>query len=318
MKMLKIANTVVLTLSNLLALGAERIPVGGQAVIEGVLMRGPRKWGLSVRRPEGDLWSTSWRNLPWTAAGIWKYPVFRGMATMAEMLTVGMRALSQSAQVALGEEEKITPREMILSVIVALLAVVGLFVAFPVWLADRVAPLLGASGLLKHLVEGMVRALVFIAYVGVIGLWKDMARIFAYHGAEHKTINAYEHDASLVPEVVARYSRIHQRCGTSFLLIVVAVSVVVFSLAGGGPLWWRALSRVFLLPPVIGISYELIKWSCRAGRTGELLMKPALLLQYFTTREPDLEQIAVGVASLHAALEERESSPVAAPERPEE
>jgi uncharacterized protein YqhQ len=316
MKMLKIANTVVLTLSNLLALGAERIPVGGQAVIEGVLMRGPHKWGLSVRRPEGELWSTSWRNLPWTATGIWKYPVFRGMATMAEMLTVGMRALSQSAQVALGEEEKITPREMILSVSWRF-SRGGPVRGVSCMACGPVAPLLGASGLLKHLVEGLVRALVFIAYVGVVGLWKDMARIFAYHGAEHKTINAYEHDASLVPEVVARYSRIHQRCGTSFLLIVVAVSVVVFSLAGGGPLWWRALSRVFLLPPVIGISYELIKWSCRSGRTGELLMKPALLLQYFTTREPDLEQIAVGVASLQR-LSKKGKFSVAAPERPEE
>lgn len=311
MKMHRKVNSVVLASLGMLVLGAERIPVGGQAVIEGVLMRGPRKWGLSVRRPEGDVWSTSWNNLPWTTGGIWKYPILRGMATMAEMLTVGMRALSQSAQVALGEEEKITPREMVLSVVVALLAVVGLFVAFPVWLADRVAPLLGASGFLKHLVEGVVRALVFIGYVGIIGLWKDMARIFAYHGAEHKTINAYEHDAPLVPEEVVRYSRIHQRCGTSFLLIVVAVSVVVFALAGNGPLWWRALSRVLLLPPVIGVSYELIKWSCRSGRIGELFMKPALLLQYFTTREPDLGQIAVGVASLRVALEGLETDSVA-------
>ena len=288
----------------LLCLGVEKIPVGGQAVIEGVLMRGPSRWGLALRRPEGDIWSTSWALAPWAARGFWKWPIFRGLAVMGEMLSTGMKALSRSAEIALGEDEKLTLGETLLSGAVALGAVVGLFLLLPMWGADLLAPWTGPSLAVRHVVEGTLRALVFIAYLAVIGLWGDIRTVFAYHGAEHKTINAYENDALLTPESVGRFSRIHPRCGTSFLLVVVVVSIVIFALAGNGPLWWRMASRVVLLPLVIGLSYEFIRWSCRSDRLGPLIMKHALNLHYLTTREPNMEQLAVGIASLRVALEE--------------
>ena len=291
----------------LFSLGVEKIPVGGQAVIEGVLMRGPRRWGLAVRRPEGDIWHTSWGLAPWAARGVWKWPVCRGLAVMGEMLSTGMKALSRSAEIALGEEEKLTGKDLALSALVALGGVVGLFLLLPMWGADLLTPWTGPSLVVRHVVEGVLRALVFIGYLAVIGLWGDIRTVFAYHGAEHKTINAYENDAPLTPDSVEKFSRIHPRCGTSFLLVVVVVSIVVFALAGNGPLWWRLSSRVVLLPLVIGLSYEFIRWSCRSPRVGSLVMGPALSLQYLTTREPNRDQLAVGIASLQAALEEPSS-----------
>lgn len=288
---------------SLLCLGAERIPVGGQAVIEGVLMRGPCRWGLAVRRSGGDIWSTWWKLAPWAARGIWKFPVLRGLAVMGEMLSTGMRALSRSAEIALGEEEKLTPWDMALSGIVALGGVVGLFLLLPMWGADLLMPWIGDSDLGRHVVEGVLRALVFVGYLTIIGLWGDIRRVFAYHGAEHKTINAYEHDAPLMPESVATFSRIHPRCGTSLLLVVVVMSIIVFALAGNGPLWWRMISRVVLLPVVVGLAYEFMRWSWRSKVAETIFMKPALSLQYLTTREPDRDQVAVGIASLQVALE---------------
>jgi len=154
-----------------------------------------------------------------------------------------------------------------------------------------------------NIMEGLARAGVFVAYIAIIGLWKDIARVFAYHGAEHKTINAWESGAPLEKEQVSRFSRIHSRCGTSFLLVVVAVSVLVFAAAGRGALLWRVVSRLLLLPVVIGVSYEVIRWCSRRGSLGKILMAPALWLQYLTTREPDLGQIEVALAALDLALE---------------
>lgn len=287
-----------------LLLSAEKIPVGGQAVIEGVLMRGPSRWGLAVRRPEGEIWTKAWGNRPWSSRGIWRFPLLRGMATMAEMLAVGTRALTLSAQVSLGEaeEQKLSPWELILSLSVAVAGVVFLFLLLPLWISTWIQEGLRLSAWTRHLLEGLVRAVVFIGYVALIGLWKDMRRVFAYHGAEHKTINAWEADATLKPHVVGRYSRIHGRCGTSFIVVVVAVSIVVFALVGGGPWWWKALSRVIFLPLVVGISYEIIRWASRSEGLGRAIMAPALYLQYLTTREPDEDQIEVALAALREAL----------------
>lgn len=283
-------------------LTAREIPVGGQAVIEGVLMRGPGRWALAVRPPEGDIWTKWWVARPWNSAMPWSLPVLRGMATMAEMLVTGFRAISLSAQVALGEEEKIGPLELAVTFAVAILGVVGLFIILPVWISDLGIRFFKVDPFWSDIMEGLARAAVFIAYIAVIGLWKDISRVFEYHGAEHKTINAWESGASLDAATVSGYSRIHARCGTSFLLVVVAVSVVVFAVAGHGTIIWRILSRIVLLPLVIGISYEIIRWCAKNSGVGKILMAPALWLQYLTTREPALDQIEVAISALDLAL----------------
>ncbi|MDR1514443.1 MAG: DUF1385 domain-containing protein [Synergistaceae bacterium] len=282
---------------------SKRIPVGGQAVIEGVLMKGPEHWGLVVREPDGCLWSKSWLGSEWLKRGAWKWPVIRGFASMADMMKIGMKALSISAERALGEEDNFSAAELVISVTVALLMVAGLFIALPVWLSDHLAPGFGASYAVKNLLEGLIRCSVFVAYIAVIGVWKDIRRVFSYHGAEHKTINAYESGGKLSPEAVASCSRIHRRCGTSFLLVVVAVSIFVFSFFGDGPLWYRAAARVLLLPLVIGLSYEVIRGASKSETWGKYLIMPALSLQYLTTREPDVSMLEVAIRSLEIALD---------------
>ncbi len=289
----------------------KRMPVGGQAVIEGVLMKGPERWGLSVRKPDGEIENETWNHSSRTKRMPWKLPVVRGVVTMVEMMTVGFRALNKSAQIAVGEEERITPKEFLLSVLVSIGAVVGLFIALPLWLSDLAVNAWGLTQTGKNVLEGCVRGLVFLSYVGAIGLWSEIRQVFRYHGAEHKTINAFESGAEMTPENIRKFSRIHPRCGTSFLLIVVAVSIVVFSIAGSGSILWRIGSRILLLPLVMGISYEIIKGASCAGILGRILMAPAMSFQYLTTREPDERQIEVALISLETALG-RKLSPAAA------
>jgi uncharacterized protein YqhQ len=278
------------------------IPVGGQAVIEGVLMKGPEHWGLVVREPDGSLWSKAWLGSDWLKRGAWKWPVIRGFASMVEMMKVGMKALSLSAERALGEEESFSIPELILSIGVAILMVVGLFIALPVWLSDLLANETGASFIVKNLAEGIIRCTVFVLYVAAVGALKDIRRVFSYHGAEHKTINAYENKLPLSPESVAGCSRIHRRCGTSFMLVVVAVSIFVFSFFSSGPFWLKASARVVLLPLVIGLSYEVIRGASKSETWGKYLIMPALSLQYLTTREPDFSMLEVAIKSLDIAL----------------
>jgi len=281
---------------------SEKVQVGGQAVIEGVLMKGPSRWGLSVRQESGEIWSEHWPSFSVTSKYPWKAPLVRGVVVMVEMMMVGIKALNRSAELYLGKEEKIKWYEMFLSIGVAIVAVVGLFIAFPVWLSDVLAKTYHFSPLWKNVVEGVLRGAVFVLYIAIIGLWKDIKEVFRYHGAEHKTINAFESGASMEPESVVTFSRIHPRCGTSFLLVVVAVSIVVFSIIGHGSLFWRAMSRVVLLPVVIGISYEFIRFCSKSGALGKYLISPALSLQFLTTREPDVMQVEVAVSSLETAL----------------
>jgi uncharacterized protein YqhQ len=281
---------------------SKRIPVGGQAVIEGVLMKGPRHWGLVVRKQDGALWSGAWLESKWLKSGVWKVPIIRGFASMVEMMRIGFKALSISAEKALGEEESFTAFEMGITVIFAIVMVGGLFVALPVWISDKIARYARISTIEKNVTEGVVRGLVFVTYVAAVGLWKDVKRVFAYHGAEHKTINAYENEAPLNVASVAACSRIHRRCGTSFMIIVVVVSIVVFSFFGRGLIWERVAARIVLLPLVMGISYELIKGASKSDTWGKYLIMPALSLQYLTTREPDESMLEVAIKSLDVAL----------------
>ncbi|MGI6075880.1 MAG: DUF1385 domain-containing protein [Pyramidobacter sp.] len=287
------------------ALAAEErpapMPVGGQAVIEGVLMKGYSRWGLAVRKENGEIVTENWPVSAW--GGRWaKIPVVRGFVNMVDMLRQGFKALSRSAELSLGDEEEMTTKDVILTALVAAALVIGLFVALPLWIADLLKSSAGLSPLGANVAEGCVRGLVFIAYLAAIGLWKDMARILAYHGAEHKTINAYEAGEAVTVENVMKHSRLHPRCGTSFLLIVVIVSIIVFSLAGSGSALRRIVLRVLLIPVVVGFSYEFIRAMWRLGTVGRCVMALPMTLQYLTTREPTAEQAEVGIRALEEAL----------------
>jgi uncharacterized protein YqhQ len=287
---------------------ARRIPVGGQAVIEGVLMKGPDRWGLAVRQPDGQVFKEHWNNSSKIKRYPWKLPFLRGVVTMIEMMGTGFRALGKSAEIALGDsEEELTKKDLCLAIFVGIAAVVGLFIALPLWLSEVTANFFSLAAGARNALEGVIRGGIFIAYVAVIGLWKDIQQVFRYHGAEHKTINAFEKAGStesLTPQMIAAHSRIHPRGGTSFLLIAILIGIAVFSVIRGSGILWRIGLRVALLPLVIGISYEIIRLASKSGFIGKLLMAPMLSLQYLTTREPDLGQIEIALASLEVALKQ--------------
>ncbi len=308
--MIKKINMLFILALNLFGLEAEenqedkKIPVGGQAVIEGVLMKGKNLWGLAVRRPSGEIFTDKWANSSRTKKMPYKLPFIRGVVIMCEMMAVGFKALSKSAEVALEEEEeKLTFKDILFAVALAIFAVGGLFIALPLWLAGNLA----TEELYINIIEGILRAVIFIAYVAIIGLWPDIKEVFRYHGSEHKTINAFEKGMEMTPENIMKCSRIHPRCGTSFLLIAVIVSIIIFSpvktLIAGESFTLQVLARIILIPLVIGISYEIIKLASSSGKIGLCLISPFLTLQYLTTREPNINQAEVALTSLDVALE---------------
>ena len=296
----------MMTAFNLFADDAEerKIPVGGQAVIEGVLMKGKNLWGLAVRRPSGDIFTETWPNSSRTKRYPYRLPLIRGVVIMCEMMSTGFKALSKSAEVALEEEEeKMTWKDILMAVILAVVAVGGLFIALPLWLAGYIAE----TPLYVNIMEGVLRAVIFIGYVAIIGMWKDIREVFKYHGAEHKTINAFEHGLKMTPENIMTCSRIHPRCGTSFLLIAVIVSIIIFSpvktLIAGESFILQVIARIILIPVVIGISYEIIKIASNSGKFGLCIIAPFLTLQFLTTREPNINHAEVALVSLDTALE---------------
>ena len=310
--MIKRLNLLIMIVMNLFAAEAEadsdfkKIPVGGQAVIEGVLMKGKNLWGLAVRRPGGDIFHETWPNSSRTKKAPYKWPLIRGVVVMCEMMAVGFKALSRSAEVALEEEEeKLTFKDILMAILLAVVAVGGLFIALPLWLAGKIA----TEPLYVNIIEGVLRAIIFIGYVAIIGLWPDIQQVFRYHGAEHKTINTFESGMEMTPENIMKHSRIHPRCGTSFLLIAVIVSIIIFSpvktLIAGESFALQVLARIILIPLVIGISYEIIKLASNSGKIGLCIIAPFLTLQYLTTREPDIKMAEVALVSLDTALEGR-------------
>jgi uncharacterized protein YqhQ len=280
---------------------------GGQAVMEGVMMRGEHEWAVCVRNPAGEI-VTHHEALKGAVyhSPVFKWPFVRGLVMLWDSLGLGMRALMWSADVALSEEEDVSFTGPIgwTTVAVSVLLGVGLFFLLPMFLvslADRAID----SALLSNLVEGALRLAIFALYLWGIGFMPDIRRVFAYHGAEHKAINAYEHGAELTPEAVAPYSRAHTRCGTGFLLIVLVVFVLVSTLLGRPSIWLRLLSRVVLIPVVAGISYELLKLNARYYERSGLvraLVAPGLALQRLTTREPDASMLEVSIAALKQVL----------------
>lgn len=281
------------------------VQYGGQALIEGVMMRGPRAIAMAVRLPDGEIEVTNENISPWSQKPFLKLPIIRGFVALLESLILGTKALMFSASRAVGEEEgeKLGFWEMAVTLVVALCAGLLLFVGVPTASAHFMQNYFPGT-IVQNLLEGLIRLVVLFLYIILISRLKDIQRVFQYHGAEHKAIFAYEAGEQLTVENTQKYSRMHPRCGTSFLLIVVIVSILVFACLGLEPLWWRILSRILLMPLVAGISYELLKLSGKY--TGSILLKwiivPGLLLQKFTTREPDDSQIEVAIAALNGVI----------------
>ena len=291
---------------------------GGQALLEGVMMRGRDHWAVAVRKPAGDL-HVEGHDIDSVAKRyrILRMPGLRGVIALGQALSIGVKALTISANQSAEEEEKLTPRQMAFSMVIALVIFVGIFIILPTVLSsfarERVR-----TGILLNVAEGVFRVLLFLGYLWLNGRMKEIRRVFQYHGAEHKTIAAYEHDEPLEPEVVDRYSTLHVRCGTNFLLIVMILTILVFAFFGNPTLPWRIGSRLIAIPIIAGLAFELLRLGARYHRSLVMraLMAPGLWLQKITTKPPTEDMIEVAIASFEKVLDmERRGEPAAeAPE----
>lgn len=279
---------------------------GGMAVIEGVMMRGANCSAVAVRKPDGtievetELNSTLKQRYP-----ILGWPMVRGTYMMIDSLSVGIRMLNQSANMSMeDEDEELSAREMLFTGLIAFLLAMVFFVALPTGIVHYTSQFLGGN-LTQNLVEGAIRILLFLAYVYAISRMQEIERVFMYHGAEHKTIYTYEAGEELTVENASCHSTLHPRCGTSFLLIVMVVSILVFALLGEGSLFYRIWSRIAVLPIVAGLGYEFIKFSGKYyhNRWARLIITPGLYLQKLTTREPDASQLEVAITALKTVLQ---------------
>ncbi len=287
-------------------------PVGGQAVLEGVMMRGVRTWAVAVRKPApdgaaqpGPVEVRSFPLASWTKRHrVYRLPLVRGVVALAESFGIGLRALGISANAQMPEEQQeISSGAWAGTMVVAIIFAIGLFFVVPVSLTSLVKHQLGSS-VLFWAVEAVIRTAIFLGYLALLSRLRDLRRVFEYHGAEHKVISCYEAADELVPARAKLYSRLHPRCGTSFLLIVMIMAIFVFAPIGL-PAWWLlVLTRILGVPVIAGLSFEVIKWAGRnrARRWVQAIMYPGLQLQKLTTREPDLDQLAVAIEALGAVL----------------
>lgn len=277
---------------------ADTIYYGGQAVVEGVMMRGQKTAVTVVRRPGGDLVSDTLPLSSIYTGKMRKTPLIRGIIVLIEALVLGIKSLLYSANVSLEEEgEEVSGWWMWVVVAISLAMSVGLFFIVPLFLT-RLLNI--SSSLLFNLVDGLIRVTIFIAYLKLMTLVPDIKRVFAYHGAEHKVINAYEAGVPLEVEAVKEYSKAHTRCGTSFLFAVLILSILVFALIGLHAAWIMVLSRIVLIPVIAAIGYEIIYFGARHISNGlvKAIMTPGLWLQALTTREPDDSQLEVALLAL--------------------
>jgi uncharacterized protein YqhQ len=277
--------------------------------MEGVMMRSPNFWGMAVRAPSGDLDLRAERFRSITRRSkLFRLPIIRGALSLGETLWLGMKALTLSTNVALGEEEELSKKEIAGTLIFALVLGFGLFLVAPVLGTKGLGSLLGSSienPVLFNLVEGSIRIAIFIAYLlGITLISKDIKRFFAYHGAEHKAIKVYERGEDLVPENARKLDTSHVRCGTSFVLYVLVLSILVFSLLGVEGWLYMLASRVVVIPLVAGIAFEFIMWSARHQDSAlvRVLVWPGLQMQKLTTREPTDDMVEVAMASLKKVL----------------
>ncbi|GFO59066.1 membrane protein [Geomonas silvestris] len=287
-----------------------KINIGGQAVLEGVMMRAPRSLAIAVRRPDGEISVKKEVVVPLSERyPITKLPIVRGAVAMASSLLIGIQALNFSANEALAEgeeKEELSSWAMGGTMAVAFGFGILLFFIMPLYLTKLLIPIIGDSNIVFNLVDGLIRVAVFLIYITGISRMKDIQRVFQYHGAEHKSIFTFEAGEELTVDNVRKYSCLHPRCGTSFLLIVMLVSILVFSLIPKlWPFYFKAGSRVVLLPIIAGLSYEVLKWTAKhdSHPLVKLVIAPGLCLQRLTTREPDDQQIEVAIRSMNEALE---------------
>jgi uncharacterized protein YqhQ len=288
---------------------------GGQAVIEGVMMRGKQVMVTATRRPNGEIGVNS-RTLATLYTGQWrKTPLVRGVIALIESLVLGIQTLMYSANVALEEEQtKLSGWATWGIILVALAFSVGVFFMLPLFITNLLREHL-ATSIVFNLIEGLIRVIIFIGYLTVISMMKDIKRVFAYHGAEHKTINTYEAGEPLEVEYARKHTTANPRCGTSFLFAVLVIAIIVFSLVGKPSIAWMAVSRILLLPVIAALGYEFIYFTSR--HCDNLIMKalltPGLWLQKLTTRQPDDKQLEVAIAALKKVLEIEQPEKYAAP-----
>ena len=290
------------------------ISYGGQAVLEGVMMRSPSSWAVAVRTPEGDIAEVvNEITSPMQRRGLWRLPVVRGLIALGESLAIGFRALAISANVATQERDEhgeiktqISRGQIIFSFAIAIGFALMLFKVGPALLTNWL-PI--ESTELFVVVEGVIRVSVFVGYIALISLLPDLRRVFQYHGAEHKTINALEAGAELTPAKVQKFSLTHPRCGTAFLLWVMVIAIFVFAFVGRPVWYWLIVSRILLLPVIAGLAYELIRFAGKhqSNRLLMTLLAPGLWLQRLTTREPTDDQVEVSIRALRRVLEREEA-----------
>jgi uncharacterized protein YqhQ len=285
---------------------------GGQAVIEGVMMRGAEHWAVAVRRPSGEIHRESHhidsivKRMP-----ILGKPFLRGIIVLGQSMAIGMKALQVGARESSEEDEQLSSTQMGASLAIAMTLFIIIFILGPTVLFSWVQHRVGSDGILTNVLEGLFRVAIFVAYLFLIGRTKEIHRVFEYHGAEHKTIAAFEHDDPLDPEHVDRYSTVHVRCGTNFLIIVMIITVFVFTLFGTPGIVWRIGSRLIAIPAIAGLSYEALRLGARYPDSAvmRVLMAPGKWLQAITTQPPDRGQIEVAIASFNEVLRaERESA----------
>ena len=280
---------------------------GGQAVIEGVMMRGRENMAVAVRRPDGEIDVTSQPLASIYKGHIRNWPFIRGIIVLIETLALGTQVIFHSAQIAAAEEDEkgIPPTLLWGTVVIAIAFAVGLFFIAPLLLTRYLVYPYIESALIGNIIEGILRIIIFIAYLKLISLMPDIKRVFAYHGAEHKVVNAYEAGMPLELNYVKNYSTAHTRCGTSFLLVVLVISIIVFALLGRPPLWLGILSRIVLIPVIAALGYEFVRFGAAHSQNWLVrgLLVPGLRLQAMTTREPDDSQLETALSALKKVIE---------------
>ena len=300
-----------------------KVSIGGQAVIEGVMMKGRKYYAVAVRKTDGTIVTESKKSISiMDRIKILRLPILRGIAVFVESLVLGVKTLSFSADLYGADEPDYEPSKfekwleeklgdkgekiiMGLTMCLSFVLAIGLFMVLPMFLSTLFKSVISSSFVL-NLIEGIIRITIFLVYMKLITKMKDIERTFEYHGAEHKTINCMEQDMELTVENVKKCTRLHKSCGTSFLFVVMIVSILVFSVFTTQVLWQRTLVRILLVPVVSGISYEFIRWArlCPENKLADLLSRPGMWLQReFTTREPDDSQIEVAIAAVKGVLE---------------